>query len=161
MSDKIGLFTGSFDPITKGHIDIIERASQLFDLLYVGIFYNREKTGRFSIDRREKMVREAVGHLENVRVVTSRDELAVHAARKLGVTAFVRGLRNGQDLDYEANLDFFNKELAGDIDTVFLISKPVYQYISSSRLKELIAFGQDISAYVPKSVIKELEQENE
>ena len=79
-------------------------------------------------------------------------------ARRLGAQAFVRGLRNSQDLDYEANMNFFNQELAGEIETIFLLSKPAYQHISSSRIRELIAFQQDITAYVPQSVIKELER---
>ena len=86
MSDKIGLFAGSFDPITKGHIDLIERASKLFDCLYVGIFYNLEKKSFFNIEAKEKMVTAALAHLENVKIVTSHDELAVEVARKLGVT---------------------------------------------------------------------------
>ena len=135
MSDKIGLFTGSFDPITKGHIDLIERASKLFDCLYVGIFYNLEKKSFFSIEAKEKMVTAALAHLENVKIVTSHDELAVEVARKLGVTTFVRGLRNSQDLDYEGNLNFFNHELAPELDTIFLISKPAYQHLSSSRIR--------------------------
>ena len=133
MSDKIGLFTGSFDPITNGHVDLIERASRLFDRLYVGIFYNPHKEGFFSID----------------------------VAKRLGVTTLVRGLRNGQDLDYEAGLHFFNKELAPDLETVFLLSQPAYRYISSSAMRELIAFQQDLSAYVPASVIEELEKKDE
>lgn len=161
MSDKIGLFTGSFDPITNGHVDLIERASRLFDRLYVGIFYNREKAGLFSIDAKKRMVAAALAHIANVEIVTSHDELAVDVARKLGVTTLVRGLRNDQDLDYEASLHFFNKELAPDLETVFLLSRPSYQYISSSRMRELIAFQQDLSAYVPASVIKELEKKDD
>ena len=106
------------------------------------------------------MVKEALQHLDNVEVITSQNELAVTVARRLGAKAFVRGLRNSQDLDYEANMNFFNQELAGEIETIFLLSKPVYQYISSSRIRELIAFQQDIAAYVPQSVIKELERIN-
>ena len=160
MSDKIGLFTGSFDPMTTGHVDLIERASRLFDKLYVGIFYNREKSGFFTIEARERIVKEALQHLRNVEVITSQNELAVTVARRLGTQAFVRGLRNSQDLDYEANMNFFNQELAGEIETIFLLSKPAYQHISSSRIRELIAFQQDIAAYVPQSVIKELERIN-
>ena len=160
MSDKIGLFAGSFDPITKGHIDLIERASKLFDCLYVGIFYNLEKTSFFSIEAKEKMVTAALAHLENVKIVTSHDELAVEVARKLGVTTFVRGLRNSQDLDYEGNLNFFNHELAPELDTIFLISTPAYQHLSSSRIRELIAFEQDVSKYVPESVVKELKKQH-
>ena len=159
MSNKIGLFAGSFDPITKGHVDLIERASKLFDSLYVGVFYNLEKKSFFSIEAKEKMVIDALSHLENVNIVTSHDELAVEVARKLGVTTFVRGLRNGQDLEYERNLNFFNYELAPELDTIFLMSKPNYQHISSSRIRELIAFEQDISKYVPESVIKELKKQ--
>ena len=158
MSDKIGLFTGSFDPITKGHVDLIERASRLFDKLYVGIFYNREKSGFFIIEARERIVKEALQHLDNVEVITSQNELAVIVARRLGAKAFVRGLRNSQDLDYEADMTFFNRELAGELETIFLLSKPAYQHISSSRIRELLAFQQDIAAYVPQSVIKELER---
>ena len=158
MSDKIGLFTGSFDPITKGHVDLIERASRLFDKLYVGIFYNREKSGFFIIEARERIVTEALQHLDNVEVITSQNELAVIVARRLGAKAFVRGLRNSQDLDYEADMTFFNRELAGELETIFLLSKPAYRHISSSRIRELIAFQQDIAAYVPQSVIKELER---
>ncbi len=159
MSDKIGLFAGSFDPITKGHIDLIKRASKLFDCLYVGIFYNLEKKSFFSIEAKEKMIAAALAHLENVKIVTSHDELAVEVARKLGVTTFVRGLRNSQDLDYEGNLNFFNHELAPEIETIFLISKPANQHLSSSRIRELISFEQDISKYVPESVIKELKKQ--
>ena len=161
MSDKIGLFTGSFDPITKGHVDLIERASRLFDKLYVGIFYNREKSGFFIIEARERIVKEALQHLDNVEVITSQNELAVIVARRLGAKAFVRGLRNSQDLDYEADMTFFNRELAGELETIFLLSKPAYRHISSSRIRELIAFQQDIAAYVPQSVIKELERIND
>ena len=161
MSNKIGLFAGSFDPITKGHVDLIERASKLFDSLYVGVFYNLEKKSFFSIEAKEKMVIDALSHLENVNIVTSHDELAVEVARKLGVTTFVRGLRNGQDLEDERNLNFFNYELAPELDTIFLMSKPNYQHISSSRIRELIAFEQDISKYVPEIVVKELKKQDE
>ena len=147
--------------MTKGHVDLIERASRLFDKLYVGIFYNREKSGFFTIEAREHMVKEALEHLRNVEVITSQNELAVTVARRLGTQAFVRGLRNSQDLDYEANMNFFNHELAGELETIFLLSKPDYQHISSSRIRELIAFQQDIAAYVPQSVIKELERIND
>ena len=95
---------------------------------------------------------------EALQKLAHHDELAVEVARKLGVTTFVRGLRNSQDLDYEGNLNFFNHELAPEIETIFLISKPAYQHLSSSRIRELISFEQDISKYVPESVIKELKK---
>lgn len=158
MPDRIGLFTGSFDPITKAHVDVIERASHLFDKLYVGIFFNHEKKEFLTIEKRYEIVTKAVAYLPTVEVVTSCDELAVDLAQKLGVSTFVRGLRNSQDLEYEANLSFFNRNLAANIETIFLLSHPDNRFISSSRIRELIAFKQDISAYVPKSVVEELEK---
>lgn len=161
MPDRIGLFTGSFDPVTKGHLDLIERASKLFDTLYVGIFYNINKQELFNIEQKERMVRKTVEHLANVRFVTSHDELAVDVAKRLGVTTFVRGLRNGADIDYEANMQFYNNHLAPELETIYLVSKTQYQYLTSSRIRELLAFDQDISAYVPQSVMNELERKNE
>ena len=159
MSDKIGLFTGSFDPITNGHLELIERASKLFDKLYVGIFYNPHKTGFLSIESRKKSVEKAVAHLENIEVLASHDELVVDVARKLGVHVLVRGLRNAADLQYEASFDFYNHQLAGEIETVYLHSRPEHVYISSSAVRELLKFGQDISKYVPNAVLEELKHE--
>ena len=159
MSDKIGLFTGSFDPMTNGHMDLIERASKLFDKLYVGIFYNPHKNGLLPIESRLKTVEKAVAHLENVQVIASHDELVVDVARKLGVHVLVRGLRNAADLQYEASFDFYNHQLAGEIETVYLYSRPEHVYISSSAVRELLKFGQDISKYVPNAVLEELKHE--
>ena len=159
MSDKIGLFTGSFDPITKGHLDLIERASKLFDHLYVGIFYNPHKNGFLPIESRLKTVEKAVAHLENVQVIASHDELVVDVARKLGVNVLVRGLRNAADLQYEASFDFYNHQLAGEIETIYLHSRPEHIYISSSAVRELLKFGQDISEYVPYAILEELNNE--
>ena len=159
MSDKIGLFTGSFDPMTNGHMDLIERASKLFDKLYVGIFYNPHKNGFLSIESRLKTVEKAVAHLENVQVIASHDELVVDVARKLGVHVLVRGLRNAEDLQYEASFDFYNHQLAGEIETVYLHSRPEHVYISSSAVRELLKFEQDISKYVPNVVLEELKNE--
>ncbi len=159
MSDKIGLFTGSFDPMTNGHMDLIERASKLFDKLYVGIFYNPHKNGFLSIESRLKTVEKAVAHLENVQVIASHDELVVDVARKLGVHVLVRGLRNVADLQYEASFDFYNHQLAGEIETVYLHSRPEHVYISSSAVRELLKFDQDISKYLPNAVLEELKHE--
>ena len=159
MSDRIGLFTGSFDPMTNGHLDLIERASKLFDKLYVGIFYNPHKNGFLPIEGRLETVEKAVEHLKNVQVIASHDELVVDVARKLGVHVLVRGLRNAADLQYEASFDFYNHQLAGEIETVYLHSRPEHVYISSSAVRELLKFGQDISKYVPNAVLEELKNE--
>lgn len=159
MSDKIGLFTGSFDPITKGHLDLIERASKLFDFLYVGIFYNPHKNGFLPIESRLRTVKKAVVHLNNVQVIASHDELVVDVARKLDAEVLVRGLRNATDLQYEASFDFYNHQLAGEMETIYLHSRPEHIYISSSAVRELLKFGQDISGYVPNVVLEELNHE--
>ncbi|MGT2829857.1 pantetheine-phosphate adenylyltransferase [Streptococcus hillyeri] len=158
---KIGLFTGSFDPITVGHLDIIERASRLFDKLYIGVFYNKEKAGLFDVETRAQMIREAVAHLEGVEVMTSAGQLAVEVARKYQVTHLVRGLRNAVDLDYEANLEFFNRYLAEELETVYLMASHRYQPISSSRVRELIYFKSPITDFVPESVVKQVEKMND
>ena len=159
MSDKIGLFTGSFDPMTNGHLDLIERASKLFDKLYVGIFYNPHKMGFLPIESRKKTVEKAVGHLKNVEVMASHDELVVNVARKLGVQVLVRGLRNATDLQYEASFDYYNHQLASELETIYLHSRLEHIHISSSAVRELLKFGQDISGYVPNTVLEELEDE--
>lgn len=159
MSDKkIGLFTGSFDPVTLGHVDLIARASQLFDQLYVGIFYNKEKEGLFSIDDRQDMLQEALKNLANVKVITANNSLAVAVAAELEVTHLVRGLRNGNDLTYEVNLEFYNKHLNPKIDTVYLMSANQWQEVSSSRIRELIYFKAAISDFVPNSVVEKVEK---
>lgn len=155
MSDRIGLFTGSFDPITNGHVDLIERASQLFDVFYVGIFFNPNKAGLLNLNQREKMVKASLSHLPNVQVITSSQQLVVTVAREYGVTHLVRGLRNGADLEYEASFDFYNRELAPELETVYLLAKPQFKFVSSSQVRELLHFQEDISPYVPAPVSKE------
>ena len=161
MSDKIGLFTGSFDPMTNGHLDIIERASKLFDKLYVGVFYNPHKQGFLPVENRKRAVEKAVAHLENVEVMSSHDQLVVDVARRLGAKTLVRGLRNATDLQYEASFDYYNHQLDPEIETVYLHSRPEQLYISSSAVRELLKFGQEIQQYVPNSVVEELEHEEE
>lgn len=159
MSDKIGLFTGSFDPVTLGHIDLIERASHLFDRLYVAIFYNRDKKGRFNLEQRQRMLEEALAGLDHVQVIEAKEKVAAKEALRLGATSLVRGLRNAQDLDYEANLQFYNQDLAPGVSTVYLISQPAYRELSSSRVRELLALKESPEKYVPQSVLKEIMNE--
>ena len=154
---KIAMFTGSFDPITNGHMDIIARASKLFDELYIGLFYNKNKQSFWDVETRNRILKEVVADLSNVKVITAHDSLAVDVARDLGVTYLVRGLRNATDFDYEANMDYFNKGLAPELETVYLIASHEVTPVSSSRVRELIYFEGDISSYVPQAVVKEVE----
>ena len=101
---KIAMFTGSFDPITNGHMDIIVRASKLFDELYIGLFYNKNKQDFWDVATRKRILDEVVADFPNVKVITAHDSLAVDVARDLGVTYLVRGLRNATDFDYEAKV---------------------------------------------------------
>ena len=110
--------------MTNGHLDIIERASRLFDKLYVGVFYNPHKQGFFPVENRKRAVKKAVAHLDNVEVLSSHDQLVVDVARRLGAKTLVRGLRNATDLQYESSFDYYNHQLAPEIETIYLYSRP-------------------------------------
>ncbi|MCK4028170.1 pantetheine-phosphate adenylyltransferase [Streptococcus suis] len=157
MSDKIGMITGSFDPITNGHLDIIERASGLFDKLYVGIFTNPNKKGLLSPEQRLAVLEDLFAKEDKVEAFLAKNELVVDVAHRLGVTHLVRGLRNATDLEYESSFDFYNRRLAPDLETVYLIAKPELKFVSSSQVRELVQFGQDINPYVPLRVSQELD----
>ncbi|MGT2949917.1 pantetheine-phosphate adenylyltransferase [Streptococcus cuniculi] len=156
MSGKIGLFTGSFDPLTNGHLDLIRRASQLFDVLYVGIFVNPHKQGLLTSEKRKRLIEEVVAEMPTVKVLVAQDELVVDVAKKIGASYLVRGLRNGIDLEYESSFDFYNRRLAPELETIYLVASPEYKFVSSSQVRELLHFQQDISPYVPKVISKEL-----
>lgn len=159
MLDKIGFFAGSFDPVTKGHVDIITRASTLFDTLYVGILYNKDKQGLFRIEERQSMLEEALVDLDNVKIVTAANSLAVDVARQLKATHLVRGLRGSEDLEHEARLDFFNHELAPELETIYLLTRLEMKYVSSTHVRELIHFKSDLlGKYVPVSVVRKVEK---
>lgn len=158
---RIGLFTGSFDPVTLGHLAIIERASRLFDILYVGLFVNEQKKGYFSLDDRRDMLEKACQDFSNVIIITSSEQLAVEVAREYQVTSFVRGLRQCQDLTYETELAFYNHHLAPEIETIFLLTDPSLANISSTRVRELLQFGADITPFVPRAVYERIEYESD
>ncbi|MER0123300.1 pantetheine-phosphate adenylyltransferase [Streptococcus sp. ZJ93] len=158
MSDKVGLFTGSFDPLTNGHLDVIKRASQLFDVLYVGVFVNQHKKGLLASSERKRLIEEVVADMPTVKVLVAQDQLVVDVAREIGASYLVRGLRNGIDLEYESSFDFYNRALAPQLETIYLLAKPEYKFVSSSQVRELLQFHQDISPYVPEIISKELQQ---
>lgn len=154
---KQALYAGTFDILTKGHLDIIKRGANLFDHLYIGLFNNIEKKSFFTPDERQAIIAELTVDLPNVTIIQSSGELAVDVAKKMKVNFLLRGLRNSDDFQYEREMARFNHELSPELETVYLQSLSQYEHISSSRMKELIYFGAPIDDYVPKLVIEKLE----
>ena len=152
MTKKIALFPGSFDPLTLGHLDTIERASHLFDEVIVGIFTNTSKHSFFTIEEKVDLIREACAYLPNVRVIAKQADLTVNIAQELGAKYLVRGIRNMKDYEYEREIMEMNYHLDDTIETVFFLAKSKYTHISSSLIKEVVYFGGDVSDYLPKNI---------
>lgn len=148
---RIGIYPGSFDPLTNGHFDLIERAAQLVDTLVVAVLKNSDKTPLFTLEQREEMIREATAGLENVQV-ESFEGLLVTFARQKGAAVLFRGIRNGTDYEQEAMLATVNQRLAPEIETVCLLSQPQWTFLSSSIVKEMLRYGQDIDGLVPAPI---------
>jgi len=148
---RIGYYPGTFDPITYGHLDIISRASKLFDKLYVSVAYNTIKNPLFTTDERVALVRKVLKDIPNIEVVQS-NMLTVEHCRILGADHIVRGLRAVTDYDYEFQLTNINREINPEVDTVFLMTLAKYSFLSSSSVRELAQFGGDVSSMVPDAV---------
>lgn len=153
---RLGLFPGTFDPITYGHLDVIERAAKLFDELVVGVGDNPAKASLLDQATRAQIVREAAGELSNVRVETFSG-LTIDLAQALGAAVIVRGLRSSADLNAELQMAMTNRAAAG-IETVFVVTAAEYAYISSSLIKQIAQNGGDISGMVPPQVIPHLQR---
>ena len=154
---KIALYPGSFDPITNGHLDVLERASQMFDEVVIAVLNNPEKKAFLSVDERVELIKNATNHMENVKT-SSFDGLTVEYARKIGAKFLIRGLRTITDFEYEVQLCQTNQVIATEIDTVFLPTKPKHNFISSSIVRELSKHKTDISKFVPKNVVEYLQR---
>ena len=150
------LYTGSFDPITNGHLDLIKRCSDKFENVVVTIFNNNSKDHLFTANERFKLVKEAVKDLKNVTVDITGD-MAVDYAKDNHIDLIVRGLRAVSDYEYELKIASINKHLYPEIETLFMIASPNYSFISSSIVKEVAMYGGDISALVPKNVLLAIE----
>jgi len=150
---KRALCAGSFDPITNGHMDIIERAALIFDELLVTVFTNPTKKSAFSKSDRLEMVQTAVSHLDNV-VVDSASGLLVDYAREHDVRVIIKGLRAVSDFEYEFQQAQMNKWLDDRVETLFMMTKPEHSYLSSSIVRELYSLGSDISQLVPPGVLE-------
>jgi len=141
---------GSFDPVTNGHLDIIGRASRLFDEVIVGVLINQSKTGLFSVDERIEMLREATSGYGNVRI-ESFQGLLVDFCRTVQAAVVVKGLRAVSDFDYELQMAQMNIGLAG-VETLFMPTNPLYSFLSSSLVKDVAKWGGDVSTHVPEVV---------
>lgn len=148
------LCPGSFDPVTNGHLDVFRRVAEQFDEVVITVMINKKKQGMFDIDERIEMLRDATADLPNVRVA-SWHGLLVDFAREQGITAIVKGLRDAGDFGYELQMAQMNKKLSG-VDTFFIATNPGYSYLSSSLVKEVAAFGGDVTDMLPPLVHKRL-----
>ncbi len=146
---RLAIYPGSFDPATFGHIDVIQRASLIFDKLIVGAAVDTQKAHTFTIDERVAFLREAVGNLPNVEVVKF-EGLLVDFARARGAVAVVRGLRAVSDFEFEFQMALMNRRLYPELETVFLTPKEDYSYLSSRIVKEIARLGGDVRSFVPE-----------
>ena len=146
------VYPGSFDPVTKGHLDVIERSAALVDELIVAVLKNNAKTPLFSVEERVKMLEDVTRHIPNVRV-ESFSGLSVEFARQRGAKALVRGLRAVTDFEYELQMAQTNRSLQPEIDTLFFATELNYAYISSTITKEIGSYGGDISGFVPEPLV--------
>ena len=156
---RIAVCPGSYDPITNGHVDVITRASLMFDELIVAVVNAsvRKSKSLFSAEERIEFIKVATGHLGNVRVEPFSN-LVVEFARECGATAIVKGLRAISDFEYEFEMNQLNRQLASDVESVYLMASPQYSFLSSSGVKEIATFGGDVSDLVPEPVARRLKE---
>ena len=150
------LYPGTFDPITNGHIDVVKRAAQLFDKVVVAVYAGSVKSVMFSKEERVALCNEALASTANVET-TAFSGLVVSFAETLGANVMLRGLRAGADFENEFDMALMNKKLAPNLETVFLMTNMEWQFLSSSRIKEVAALGADVSGLVPPHVVKALQ----
>lgn len=158
MTQNIGLFPGSFDPFTNGHLATVRKALTIFDKVYVAVVTNTRKNALFSTDEKVALIQEAIKAMPNVEVIAAPKILTVDLATKLHAKALIRGLRNASDFEYEAGIAQMNKVQDPKVETVFFVADQKYTFISSSMIKEVAKFDGDISALVPSNVEKALRQ---
>lgn len=154
---NVAIYPGSFDPITNGHYDIIQRCSKLFDELIVLVMINPNKNSMFLVDERLKFIKNQCRKISNVRV-ESYEGLLVQYAKANKCNVIVKGIRNTKDFEYETQMALINKSLNNDLETLFMVSNPKYSYISSSSVKEIFNLSGNVEQYVSKDVINSLKK---
>jgi pantetheine-phosphate adenylyltransferase len=152
---KIALFPGSFDPVTKAHVDILERSVPLFDKVIIGIGLNSSKEPFLSFERREKILKAVFANEPKIEVMTY-DGLTVAFCKKIGAQYMIRGIRTVSDFEYEKAIAQMNHALEPDIESIFIVSKPGYSSISSTIVRDIMRYKGDITQFVPKEVLENL-----
>ena len=152
---QIAIYPGTFDPITNGHLDIIKRAARIFDKVIVAVAMNTGKAPLFSEEERKALIEKAVSHIDGVEVDIFSG-LIVDYCHERGASALIRGLRALSDFEYEFQMALLNRKIGKDVESVFLMPKEKYTYLSSSMIKEIAEFGGDVTAFVPDHVREEL-----
>ena len=147
------IFPGTFDPITNGHFDIILRGSKIFDEITIGVYRDSNKNLMFDTDERTKLIEDVIKNLSNVKILQYTG-LTVNFAKKIGASVIIRGLRIGNDFEYEREMALMNRQINPDIELVCLISSINNQFISSSRVKEICMLGGDVSTFVSNNVLE-------
>ena len=152
---RIAIYPGSFDPVTLGHLDIIRRASGLFDRLIVAVMHNQNKKPMFSVEERMEMLRRTTAGLPNVEIESFCGLLADYARRK-NACVLVKGLRAVSDFEYEFQMALANRKLNADLDTVFLMTSSEYMYLSSSVVKDIAVHGGSVAGFVPDEIVQDI-----
>ena len=152
------IYPGTYDPVTNGHVDVIARAAGIFDRVVVGVVGNpQHKEPMFTLDERVRFLREALADLENVEVDVF-SQLVVDFARKWDAKVIVKGLRVISDFEWEFQMNHLNRQLAPEIETVYVMASPLYSFVSSSGVKEIATFGGNVEELVPKAVARRLKE---
>ena len=152
---RSAIYPGSFDPVTNGHLDVVERARKLFDEVIVAVAHNDEKEPLFPLQERLDLLHQTVGRIDNIRIAQF-EGLLVEFARTQKASAVIRGLRAVSDFEFEFQMALMNRKLEGSVETMFLMPKEEYTYLSSRLVKEIARLGGDVSQFVPPIVAKAL-----
>ena len=145
------IYPGTFDPVTNGHLDIVERGAVLFEQVTVCVYSGSIKNVLFDVDERVEMIKKTTSNISNVKVIKFNN-LTVDLAKELNAEVIIRGLRIGADFEYEREMALTNREMNSEIDTICLISSLKFQYVSSSRIKEIASLGGDVKSLIPEHV---------
>lgn len=155
--NKVVVYPGSFDPITIGHLNIIERASKIFDKVIVGVLVNPDKSGTFTIDEKIEFIEKSIKHLDNVEVRTFQG-LLVNFLKEVNSRVIIKGLRVVSDFDYELQMANANRHLDNSIETLLMMTNPEYSFLSSSTVRQILYFNGNLKGFVPDVIINDLER---